>query len=442
MVCFKCGSDLETDTVMVGDGQSYCQDCWEGNFVSCYDCGEAITRGNEKQGSDGNDYCDSCFEKAFVECANCHKTIESDDSCKGADGNDYCDDCHCELFTCCYACNDCIDNDDAREGADGNYYCESCWESRFTICYNCDNTITQREVITSEAGDNYCQDCYYDNYCHCEDCGCEIHNDDAVSNNNGTFCSGCARSSDFEPAGFVNKNGNFGSDRKFGIELETNCCDSYEDLEGSKAWGAKDDCSVDGKEFVSDILDGNDGLAAIDELCDFAKKNRWKVGRQCGYHLHLDMRGESKQSLIAIAAAYRLTYTVWCDFVDETRVSNNYCHASEWTVADLMAYTAEHKFSEFATRYYRYQWFNLMAYGTHKTFEIRLHQGSLNAKEIKMWVKAHTTFADYAAKHTPEEIIAEFGHISKEEKFDKMCKIWTAAGCADVADYYKSGVCV
>ena len=403
----------------------------------CFKCGNTITRESEKQGSDGNDYCDSCFEKAFVECANCHKILKNDDSCKGADDDDYCEKCYCDLFTLCYGCNDCIDNSDAREGADDNYYCEFCWDNKFTVCCSCNTTITQGEVITSEAGDDYCQECYYDTYFHCEDCGCEAYIDEAVSRNDGIFCRNCRRTSDFEPAGFVNKNGNFGSSRKFGIELETNSCDNYTDLEGSEAWGAKDDCSVDGKEFVSDILDGNDGLAAIDELCDFAKKNHWKVGRQCGYHLHLNMRGESKQSLIAIAAAYNLTYAVWCDFVDESRISNNYCHATEWTITDLMAYTAGHMFSEFANRYYRYQWFNIMAYTKHKTFEIRLHQGSLNANEIKNWVKAHTTFADYAAKHTPQEVIDEFRSISKEEKLAKMCKIWTDAGCADIVDYYR-----
>lgn len=49
----------------------------------------------------------------------------------------------------------------------------------------------------------------------------------------------------------------------------------------------------------------------------------------------------------------------------------------------------------------------------------------------------HTIFADYASRvGSLGKVVAEFDNLSTSEKFDKMCAIWTEAGCADLVEYY------
>jgi hypothetical protein len=217
------------------------------------------------------------------------------------------------------------------------------------------------------------------------------------------------------------------------VEIETSECDDNYELEGSAAWGCKHDCSVSGEEFFSDILSGNDGLEAVTDLCDFADKHGWAVDRRCGLHIHLDMRKETEASLMAIAGAFRVTQAVWAGLVAQTRVTNFYCERCPWDLDELEVWD---DFNGFSRRQTRYVWLNVAAYPNHTTFEVRLHQGSLNDKEIRNWVRALTTFADWASKHTLAEVRGDIEGMGTAELFDTICAIWRTAGCADLVEYY------
>jgi len=307
-----------------------------------------------------------------------------------------------------------------------------CVQDWFT-CTNCG------EECESLAGEDICEDCYNDIYSTCDDCGEFFANDDLTTSGHRILCNDCFRqNSDWEPTGFVKKTdsyGRVGSPRCFGIEIETDECKDYTDLYNDSAWGAKNDCSVSGKEFVSDILSGDAGLDEVRRLCEFAANNGWSVDSRCGLHLHFDVSKESDENLRRIAGAYLLTYSVWGKFVDSNRLNNIYCEASNATFDEIGTWGA---FSDFANRQPRYEWINFAAYAKHKTFEIRLHQGSLDANKICNWIRAHIIFADYAAKHTLGDIKRTFGRLDATGKFHKLCAIWTTAGCADLVDYYSS----
>jgi hypothetical protein len=224
-----------------------------------------------------------------------------------------------------------------------------------------------------------------------------------VAHNDELYCSRCAPSNkgdDFNPSGFKRRTGcttKIGSERCYGIELETEQCDDYFALANSGAWGAKDDPTVSGKEFYSAILDGDDGLAAIAELADVAEMNDWRIEDDCGFHLHLDARNESDDSLFAVAYAYRATQELWISFVDSSRDDNQYSHRARWTLDDLDPHAGSFRSFVIHNTTSRYEWANFRAYDTHTTVEIRLHQGSIDCEEISNWVKAHTRFMDWAA---------------------------------------------
>ncbi len=188
-----------------------------------------------------------------------------------------------------------------------------------------------------------------------------------------------------------------GSARCYGIELETDECGGYMDLQDSGAWGAKIDPTVDGKEFYSAILSGDEGLDAVREWAKLADSNGWSAFDNAGYHLHIDMRNESDDSLYAIAYAYRATQEVWLTFVDKCRPSGSYAHRCNWDCGDILQRADDLSFYSWSRKNTRYMWFNTCAYGKFTTFEIRAHEGTCDGDAIINWVKAHIRFADWAS---------------------------------------------
>jgi hypothetical protein len=232
-----------------------------------------------------------------------------------------------------------------------------------------------------------------------------------------------------------------GSERCFGLELETDDCDDYWVLNDSGAWGAKDDPTCNGKEFYSAILDGDEGLSAIAQFTAFANKNDWEISSNCGYHLHIDMRAENNDSLFAAAYAYRATQAMWRSFVGERRCNSVYCCQAEWTCADLdecrrtagpFLWFIRHRIRS------RHTWLNLKAYGEHSTFEVRLHHASLDEEEISNWVKAHIRFTDWATTLGYARIKEILAYGTLEYQFKVIaCEAWQDE---KLRDYYAKKV--
>jgi hypothetical protein len=220
------------------------------------------------------------------------------------------------------------------------------------------------------------------------------------------------------------------SKRRYGVEIETHSCDDYRELGGNIYFEIKEDCSVRGKEFASVILAGDKGLAAIEDLCNFGEDHNWSVNSNCGLHIHLDMSKESNESLKSTAIAYLMTRDFWLNNVTEDRHYNSYCGENAFNVAQILGVT---DFNWFASGQPRYEWFNVAAYTKYKTFEIRLHQGSINTDQICNWIRIHALFVDWAVSKTCAEVIAALEGADRE---DFMAQICLDAGCDDLVTYY------
>ncbi len=417
--CSECGAWIDTLMYSMSndnDGKPYCAECAEEKL--CSECGEYLNRGDQYHSPDGALLCESCYDDDYTTCHDCGETISRED-CRSSDaGDDYCEDCYRDNFYSCERCDCEVASDDCMTSEDGEVYCESCYNRLFTRCDACGNECScDDSQYDEDSGDTLCPDCY-----------------DGRERRRDTWA----------PGGFRNHSGRHdkvGSARCFGVEVETSRCDDHHELRNSDAWGCKHDCSVTGEEFWSDILSGNGGLDAVDELCEFAASHRWAVNNACGLHVHLDMRSEDRDSLKAIAGAFRLTYEVWCAFVDSRRVDNHYCDHPEWEIEDVTGLRDNDRISYMRGAGNRYQWLNLAAYSEHETFEVRLHHGSIDAKTIKNWIRGLTVFADWAARTGLTDCIRELGRgtgrADLTRKFAKLCKIWTDAGCTDLVDWFK-----
>jgi hypothetical protein len=279
--------------------------------------------------------------------------------------------------------------------------------------------------MTDEGGDDYCHDCYYDRYTTCDSCNAEILRDEAYCNDNGTYCEGCysERDGEWDSRHFHVATPTYveiRSTRKFGIELETSECGDYFDLDGETKFGCKEDGSIDGKEFVSPVLYGDEGLSEIRRFCRLARN--FKVDGKCGFHAHLDMGDLTVAQLKAVAYAYHKTYAIWAAFVADSRRSNHYCGAHDYDRSGLSAIADSDDWRSFCNRD-RYVWCNVAAYNEHKSIEIRLHSATLEPEKIVNWIKAHVRFIDVVKDMT-------FGQIERrlsgpvESLFSALSRIW------------------
>lgn len=310
-----------------------------------------------------------------------------------------------ETIVLCHACGCDISDDVSMMGADEHDYCCDCWDARFGYCHVCDEQFNINELLSCDAG-WVCAECNDDD-------------DVTYDPNRQTGCSDYSK---------------MGSQRCFGVEIETDTCNGHSSALRGSVWGAKNDCSVNGKEFFSSILNGNAGLEAVAKIASVARRNDWTVDDSCGLHVHFDMRTENSDGMKSIALAYLLSADVWSQFVAEERRDNHYCGPNNTDIGEL--YQTDN-FYAWTGRQGRYYWINFAAYHNHRTFEVRSHQGTCNEKEICNWIRSHAIFMDWASNAGWAKVRNMFLTADTAGRFDIIARIWADAGADDLVDYYK-----
>jgi hypothetical protein len=180
------------------------------------------------------------------------------------------------------------------------------------------------------------------------------------------------------------------------VEIETSNCPGYEALSGMTKFGCKTDCSIGGREFDSPILYGDQGFEEIEALLDYAADKEWDASSSCGCHTHYDMRDETDKELYRITYAYAKTHEFWQACVSYERADNSFCGRPEYDCASVRRGAGDGtRFDEFCGWFDRYDYVNLRAYYDHKTIEVRLLEGTVDAKTICNWVAIHARFMDY-----------------------------------------------
>ncbi len=369
--------------------------------------------------------CHIC-QDVLTTCKECGISMR-DNILTDASGQTWCRDCYTEHFKVCDFCGCEIANEWISHEVDyGKLACDSCYEELFFTCQDCGDTYLTDEVRYDPNGEPICRCCFEDGYGECSECGLIFNSDNLNSSGCDLYCSDCYQQDQWTHAGFFDENPTYnevGSTRKYGIELETHSCPDHSDLHGETIFGCKPDGSVDGMEFISPVLNGDAGFDELDKLCQFSRRHGWEVNSSCGYHLHCDMTEENDENLFKIALAYHYTYSLWCRFVSNPRIRNYYCAHHEWDETDIVS---DRDFSDFIyeSGNEKYRWFNVAAYLDHRTFEIRIHGGTMNPTKIKNWAKAHLRFIDAVAKMTLEEITDAFAGVDVAKQFNIISQIW------------------
>jgi hypothetical protein len=158
-------------------------------------------------------------------------------------------------------------------------------------------------------------------------------------------------------------------------------------------------------EFVSPILQCDDGLQSVRDFCAEAERLHFEADSDCGMHLHIDMRGATLQELKSVAYAYLKADRVWRLLINSFRANDcQYCTAPRYNRRQLEAISNAEEFETFCYNSNRYSSLNVQAYTKFGTYEIRSYQGTVDATEICNWVKAHLRFVEWAKDKTFAEI--------------------------------------
>lgn len=312
--------------------------------------------------------------------------------------------CYRRRFGTCNCCGAEVNLAEDEFHEDGSrFYCSVCYEMQTTPCGECAEPTSLFDLTTTEDDCTYCVSCYDDNFTQCEECETYVRTCDIEDG----YCEGCGSRDRWDDRGFFVENPTtteLKSCRKFGIEIETSACPGHVGIRSDTVFGCKPDGSVDGMEFVSPILYGDEGLAEVRKICDHARRLNWEIDSSCGLHLHVDLTEESEENCFKLAYAYMHTYNFWTSFVSDARKRNYYCAKHTYTDADLISHGSFRDWCHFASHGSRYDWCNWYAWLMHKTVELRHHTATLNGNKICNWVKAHTRFIDKVLA-TPQAIL-------------------------------------
>lgn len=224
-----------------------------------------------------------------------------------------------------------------------------------------------------------------------------------------------------------------GSERRFGVELEYNWLpEDVFDLESETIFGAKEDCTVNGGEFDSPILYGDQGLDEVTSFCNHADSGKFEAGNGAGYHLHLDMTDETVDSLKKMALAYHYTHKLWIGVVPSNRREFTYSNPHRYGRRDVLGWDTLSDFREMLGRLNRYTWVNWAAYRSHKTVEIRCHESTTDAKTVTNWIIAHTRFCDAMKDSTLGRITR---HLGNKKPSDLLRELRAIIQCPDVSGH-------
>lgn len=370
-------------------------------------------------------------------CRSCRAATES--PIESLEGTPYCNDCYHTRYILCDDCGCELRRDvDTIREHQREYYCESCYESRVRTCEDCGCELTPGEVVEGPGNTPFCQSCYDNAITRCSDCDCQVWIDEANRQGDSYLCRNCASRGEWADAGFYTESPTYTelrSERKFGIEYETHTCDDHNTIRGDTVFGCKPDGSVDGMEFVSPVLYGDEGLEEVRKLCGHARRLGWSVNSACGFHLHCDLSSESNENCFKVAHAYMHTYEFWTRFISNARMRNYYCAKHFYSESDLIGYTDFYEWCCDIIQGERYNWVNWYAYTRHKTVEIRHHSATLNPTKSVNWIKAHTRFIDAVVQRSKAEVVRALAGRSVFEQFEAISSWWDDD---DLTSFYRN----
>lgn len=343
-----------------------------------------------------------------------------------------CDECaEDDDLVRCEGCEDWLEDDNSHE-YDYNKYCQDCFYEDYFHCEGCGDAEPLDISCYVDNVGSYCQSCFDNNYFYCCECNEVYDHCEAVSCDNGLFCSECAPSGG-DGSDWVGRNETYDKvgNRRFGVELEFNDADRHVCFDHIE--NGTDHC---GYEFRSGVMYGDGGFDAIKRFTDHAERHGWSARRDCGYHLHVDCSDLSLDQVKRVAYAYIKTAKFWENCVDPKRETCGYAdyNSKSQNKEDrkrLPSIGSLADFKRWGWNKSRYYFINWAAFNKFGTVEIRGHEGTNDSTAIGNWITAHTRFVDYVKDIS----LADLDKMFSETAWNDYPALESIIG-SDICDYY------
>lgn len=125
--CENCGDCVREDDICSDDdGNTYCQYCFDENFIYCPDC-ETTTHHNDVVFIQIEEIyvCQYCADKHYYKCEECNSYFKLDDI-QILNDSAYCENCFDEIANCCENCNEAFYTEDLVTVNDSGPLCADC----------------------------------------------------------------------------------------------------------------------------------------------------------------------------------------------------------------------------------------------------------------------------------------------------------------------------
>lgn len=153
---------------------------------------------------------------------------------------------------------------------------------------------------------------------------------------------------------------------------------NYLKKKGIKGLHVQSDGSLDPEDssenFTAEISCLTSDFKNLEQLCKALAEVGAFVNTSCGLHVHLDMRGKYDDQLSIIKQNFENSLDVLFSLVPESRRGNSYCRKQVSTD--------------------KYSALNTGTLTKYKTFECRLHSGSVSFEKIKNWCEVLKAIVD------------------------------------------------
>lgn len=406
VVCAECGQVVNEADAIVIDGEAYCAECVEREFVKCYECDEYVRSSEALVGADGKLYCEDCWGRYFMTCEICGKTVWIDDLVE----------VHCGRYN--------------------EYWCEACAQSDAYRCDDCNEYFANSDDVHADDEHIVCNSCYDYRWYTCEGCGCLVLSDNVCWHDDYPYCEECVPDdvvhpyhSNIRPLNWHGGNRNDRYNKLFmGVELEIDRsdCDSERNedaaaIVGAAGYDADESfvCECDGSldngfEIISSTatLDfhlndyGWDKLMSKAVALGYTSHN----AGTCGLHVHLD-REYFTDTMIdpeTIAVIILVNNAAWLKRFSR-RQNFQYCKFPEdvtpFSPADFKPGWIDEKQSQatieklYALKQRMHGHYVALNFSGHSTIEVRFNRGTLNFETFKATLQFVQMFAD-TMKHS------------------------------------------
>lgn len=167
-----------------------------------------------------------------------------------------------------------------------------------------------------------------------------------------------------------------------------------------------------GLEMVSPILSGTEGLRQLETVLSVMARVGAKVNTTCGLHVHIDQAGLTGIQRRNYFLAYVLNQHLFDRLVSPSRRAfrNSYTRAYTEQQVNEFSEAVERGQTDFYSNA-RYHNLNVTSYGKYGTFEVRHHQGTLNARKVINWVKLNMAIHTWAMTVREDAVPAQFASV-------------------------------